>query len=176
MPSSTNADAAGRSSSGGSAQDAQAWNSQRNTRRELAAELLAYGVTVFVVPDATSIDEPLDQRSATAHWVAHNAITLTAAQPEKPVLLVAQGAAGALMPAVGFSQKASRRPVSGYVVIDGALPKPGAADWPDAPVTYVQTTSDGATKDAAHQAQLRGWTVEKTQNAADVIRAIIDTL
>lgn len=155
---------------------ADVWAAQRNTRRELAAELLAYGVSVFVVPDAAEPEELLDQRTATAHWVAHNAVTLTAAQPEKPVLLVAQGAAGAMMPAVGFSQKASRRPVSGYVVVDGALPKPGAADWPDAPVTYVQTTSDGATKDAAHQAELRGWTVEKNQNAADVIRAIIDSL
>ena len=45
-------------------------------------------------------------------------------------MLVAFGAAGQLLAALGFSQKASRRPVASYVVVDGSIPKPGAADWP----------------------------------------------
>jgi hypothetical protein len=64
-----------------------------------------------------------------------------------------------MLPALGFSQKASRRPVAGYVLIDDQLPKAGTAggaDWPDAPVTYVATGPDYA--DTAHQAELRGWT------------------
>ncbi len=147
-----------------------------SSRRELAAELMAYGINVFVVPEAPDPGETLDSRTATAHWVAHNAVTLTAEQPEKPILLVASGAAGAMMPAVGFSQKASRRPVSGYVVVDGVLPKAGAADWPDAPVTYVRTTTDKHAVAAARDAGLRGWTVETTRTPGDVVRHITNEL
>jgi hypothetical protein len=148
----------------------------RDDRRELAAELMAYGLNVFLVPGAPEPGESLDERTATAHWVAHNAITLTAEQPTKPILLVASGDAGAMMPAVGFSQKASRRPVSGYVVINGLLPKPGAADWPDAPVTYVRTSGDAVTVAAAREAELRGWTVETVSSPATAIREITSQL
>jgi len=137
---------------------------------------MAYGINVYLVPDAPEPGETLDARTSMAHWVAHNAVTLTAEQPTKPILLVAFGAAGAMMPAVGFSQKASRRPVSGYVVIDGALPKPGAADWPDAPVTYVRTTSDAGALTAAREAVLRGWTVETVSSPATAIREITSEL
>ncbi|NQU36014.1 MAG: hypothetical protein HQ526_00275 [Actinobacteria bacterium] len=143
-----------------------------DNRRELAAELMAYGINVYLVPQAPEPGETLDARTATAHWVAHNAVTLTAERPNKPILLVATGSAGAMMPAVGFSQKASRRPVSGYVVIDGVLPKAGAADWPDAPVTYVRTTADPAAMAAAREAGLRGWTVETVSSPATAIREI----
>lgn len=145
-------------------------------RRELAAELMAYGLNVFLVPAAPEPGEFLDPRTATAHWVAHNAVTLTAEQPTKPILLVASGEAGAMMPAVGFSQKASRRPVSGYVVINGLLPKPGAADWPDAPVTYVRTSDDAVAVAAAREAELRGWTVETVTSPATAIREIASQL
>lgn len=158
-----------------------AWDEVWPGRRELAAELMAYGVNVYVVPEAPAVDEDLDVRTATAHWVAHNAMTLTADQPERPVLLVAFGAAGALMPALGFSQKASRRPVSGYVVIDGVLPKAGAGDWPDAPITYIATSTDSevtataqAARDTLHQADLRGWTTEATTEPGIVIRNMVD--
>lgn len=146
-----------------------------SNRRELAAELMAYGVKVLLLPEAPPVEEGIDLRTATAHWVAHNAMTLTAAHPEKPVLLVASGTAGSLLPALGFSQKASRRPVAGYVVVDGVLPKAGAADWPDAPVTYIETGAGGdSTREAAREAELRGWTVEKDPDTAAVIRALFD--
>ena len=138
------------------------------TRRELAAELMAYGVGVLVIPDVPETD-PSDVRMATAHWVAHSAMTLTAAQPQRPVLLVASGAAGSLLPALGFSQKASRRPVAGYVVIDGDLPKAGAADWPDAPVTYIAAS---AADQNLRTAELRGWTVETNPEPSQVLRSI----
>ena len=140
-------------------------------RREIAADLLAHGIKVYVVPDAPE-SEGDDLRHATAHWVAHNAMTLTAAQPEKPIMLVAFGAAGQLLAALGFSQKASRRPVASYVVVDGSIPKPGAADWPDAPVTHIATehSIDGK---SARQAELRGWTVENATDVAATLRAVI---
>ena len=136
---------------------------------------MAYGIKVYIVPDAPPTDPDLDLKTATAHWIAHNAMTLTAAQPERPVLLVAQGSAGSLLRALGFSQKASRRPVSGYIVVDGDIPKAGGGDWPDAPVTYIATAAGQAIPaiaDNAHQAELRGWTVEKT-DAATVIRTLL---
>jgi len=136
-------------------------------RREIQAELLAYGINTLVIPEAPEPDEELDLRGATANWVAHNAIALSDAQPPKPVLLVASGAAGSLLPALGFSQRASRRPVAGYVVVDGELPKAGAADWPDAPVTYITSANGGGDGDAAaREAELRGWTVVNNNEAA----------
>lgn len=140
-------------------------------RREIAAELLAHRINVYVVPDAPDAGDE-DLRHATAHWVAHNAMTLTAAQPEKPILLVAFGAAGRLLAALGFSQKASRRPVAGYVVVDGSIPKAGSDDWPDAPVTYIST---GQLAETEHfrQAELRGWTVEKSPDIGAALRAIV---
>lgn len=143
-------------------------------RRSLAAELIAYGLPVHQVPPVEPTEADLDARSATAHWIAHIAMDLTASQPDRPVLLVAYGGGGPMLPALGFSQKASRRPVSGYVVIDDALPKPGAADWPDAPVSYVQTTDDYA--DEAHQAELRGWTVERDADVGKCLRRIFMSL
>lgn len=137
-------------------------------RRSLAAELIAYGVNVHQVPAVPPTDDELDPRSATAHWVAHIAMDLTAEQPERPVLLVAYGGGGPMLPALGFSQKASRRPVSGYVIVDDELPKVGSADWPDAPITFIATGPDHA--DNAHQAKLRGWTTYDTSDVAAAIR------
>lgn len=140
-------------------------------RRIVAADLLAHGVNVLVMPDAPIVEAD-DYRTATAQWVAHNAITLTAAQPAKPLMLVAAGNAGQLLAALGFSQKASRRPVASYVVVDGSIPKPGATDWPDAPVTYLIHGSDPS-NEHARQAELRGWTVEKSEDVAASIRTIL---
>lgn len=140
-------------------------------RREIAADLMAHGVNVYVVPDAPDSSET-DLPTATAHWVAHNAMTLTAAQPQKPIMLVAFGAAGQLLAALGFSQKASRRPVASYVVVDGTIPKAGSADWPDAPVSYLHT-EDATIEGPAREAELRGWTVESSSDVAASLRAIL---
>ena len=152
-------------SAGGTASDPAA------ERREIAADLMAHGVNVYVVPDAPAADG-LDLRTATAHWVAHNAMTLTAAQPEKPLMLVAFGGAGQLLAALGFSQKASRRPVASYVVVDGTIPKAGSADWPDAPVSYISSSTEPPAG-AAREAELRGWTVEQSPDVAATLRTIL---
>lgn len=141
-------------------------------RRTVAAELMAYGVNVHCVPQTPATEEVLDPRSATAHWVAHIAMNLGEAQPERPILLVAYGAGGPMLPALGFSQKASRRPVAGYVVVDDELPRAGSADWPDAPITYIRTSDEF--RDHAHQAELRGWTVEATDDVSATLRTIVD--
>ncbi len=144
-----------------------------NLRRELAAELLTYGVSVLLIPAAEPTGDGLDYKTATAHWIAHNAASITAALPEQPILLVALGPSGALLPALGFSSRASRRRVAGYVVIDGDLPKMGTPDWPDAPVTVVTTTAaSAATVAEAATAKLRGWTVEPDADPGAVLRAL----
>lgn len=163
------------------------WKDQRS----IAGGLVGYGVNTYVVPPPEPADPELDLKTATAHWVAHIALNLTQAQPVKPILLVAHGAAGQLLPAIGFAQKASRRPVAGYVVVDGQLPKVGAADWPDAPVTFIRTavTSDGdgaqpsidgtlpiagdtVPQDPARVAELRGWTVYIDVDPVEVLREL----
>lgn len=156
--------------------------------RSIAGGLVGYGVNTYVVPPPAPAEPGLDLKTATAHWVAHIALNLTQAQPTKPILLVAHGVAGQLLPAIGFAQKASRRPVAGYVVVDGDLPKVGAADWPDAPVSYIRTTDGAAAAEAAAKtlpvagqeqpqdparvAELRGWTVYDDADPVEVLREI----
>ncbi len=118
--------------------------------RECAAELAAYGYTVRILPAAPdTADSALDMAGA---YVAHCALQLAADTARTPVLLVAHGAAGRMVSALGFAQKASRRRVLGYALIEADLPKAGVQDWPDAPVTYIGSRE-------AVLAGLRGWDV-----------------
>jgi hypothetical protein len=126
------------------------------------------------VPEAAPED---DERTRTAHWVAHLAIGLATGGAAAPVLLVLGGSAGALAPALGFSQKASRRAVSGYVLVDAAVPpaESRGGDWPDAPVVFV--ASPAADPLETNQARLRGWQVLEVPDAwpgtvADAIASI----
>lgn len=123
------------------------------------------GVRVLApfVPEGSPDD---DARTANAHWVAHLAIGLATGGAVAPVLLVVVGEAGALVPALGFSQKASRRAVCGYVLIDAAVPpiESRGGDWPDAPVHFV--ASPAADPLEANQARLRGWDVVEVPDAA----------
>ena len=141
----------------------------------LAAALRDADVAV-VVPDLPPEDDghPSTGPARTAHWVAHCALGIRAAEPREPVLLVAAGPAGAMLPALGFAQRAARRAVAGYVLLDAALPRPGAAaDWPDAPVVCVLagaasgTDTDAAA--AADDARRRGWEVVVSDDPAGVL-------
>jgi hypothetical protein len=124
----------------------------------------AAGVRVLSldVPDPDEADDP---RTARAHWVAHLAIGLATSGAKAPVLVVLGGASGAMAAAVGFSQKASRRAVSGYVLVDAVVPAAESRtdDWPDAPVHYV--ASPAADPLEANQARLRGWFVHEVPDA-----------
>ena len=124
------------------------------------------------VPDPEAGD---DARTARAHWVAHLAIGIAARSARAPVLLVLGGGSGALAPAVGFSQRAARRAVSGYVLVDAAVPpaESRGGDWPDAPVHYI--ASPAADPLEVNQARLRGWTVHEVPDAgaATVAGAVV---
>jgi len=107
-----------------------------------------------------------DARTVRAHWVAHLAVALATGGAQAPVLLVLAGTGGALAPALGFSQKASRRGVGGYVLVDAATPpaESRGGDWPDAPVHYV--ASPAADPLDVNQARLRGWDVVEVDDLA----------
>ncbi len=127
-------------------------------RRELAGVLAGWGIRV-VIPHLRPRDgaESADERLGVAGWVADQAVAITAAHVEGPLILVSTGGANRAVPALGYSQRASRRSVVAYVLIDGPLPDVSRAgsDWPEAPVVHV--TTPGADAEPAAAARLRGW-------------------
>ena len=138
------------------------------------------GVKVLTVPsvDYQATD---DLRTQRAHWVATLAVAMSTSGLSAPVALVLFGSAGALAPAVGFSQRASRRAVSGYVLVDADVPTIGGAheDWPDAPVVYLYSAA--AHELNVNQARLRGWHLVPLADAtpstiSGAIAAVIPTL
>ena len=136
-------------------------------RRELAAALAGWGIPV-VVPHPTPHLAEADERLSLAAWVADQAVAITGAQTSGPLILVCRGSANRAVPALGFAQRASRRSVVGYVLIDGPLPDAARAgsDWPDAPVVYVASTP--GPDPSIRAAELRGWATV----AADPIEAV----
>ena len=129
-------------------------------RRELAGVLAGWGIHV-VIPHLQPREgaEAADERMGIAAWVSDQAIAITAAHVEGPLILVSSGDANRAVPALGFSQRASRRSVVAYVLIEGPLPDPSRSgrDWPDAPVVLV--TSPDADGAPAAAARLRGWSI-----------------
>jgi hypothetical protein len=136
------------------------------------ADALLASVAAVSAPEAPLPHPGDDERTARAHWVAEVAMHLAVTGAQGPLLLVLAGSAGELAPAVGFSQRASRRPVAGYVLVDAATPPMdgGVVDWPDAPVTYL--ASPAADPLQVNQARLRGWVVTELTDATEVAAAV----
>jgi hypothetical protein len=135
------------------------------------------------IPDVATIvlpDLPADLHD---DWVPRTAVALTTALREHdgehpaPLVLVCTGPFAAFTPHLGFAQRAARRSVAGYVLINPVLPAPGAvSDWPDAPVHVVITPDAPATVlDVERAAHLRGWTVHTT-DAATAVNTIVTSL
>lgn len=145
-----------------------------SARRDVAADLAAHAIPIFIPVQPAELDDAASARELTANWVAHIAVDLTRARPEMPLLLVAHGESGSRVQALGFSQRASRHAIAGYVFIDAELPVPAGSDWPDAPVDVITTVdaSPAATK-TARIAALRGWTCHLGADPADVIRDLM---
>jgi hypothetical protein len=128
---------------------------------DLPEMLRSYGLDVVApdVPDATG-----------PRYIARVSLTITATDPVVPLVLVAHGAAGPLLPGVSLAQRAAHRPIAGFVFVDADLPRrgahdhaapedtlPTAPDWPEAPCGYLRTHSDHTHAEARREAQLRGW-------------------
>ncbi|GAB2814680.1 hypothetical protein GCM10027176_19130 [Actinoallomurus bryophytorum] len=80
----------------------------------------ALGPYDVVVPEVTDDDRP----PYGPRYVARAALEITAAGVRPPVVLVAHGDAGPLLPAIGAAQRAAHRLVGGYVFVDAVLPGP----------------------------------------------------
>ncbi len=110
-------------------------------------------------------------------YVAGAALRIGAADPRAPLVLVAYGAAGPALPALGGAQRAAHRMVGAYVFVDAELPVP-AGDWPDAPCGYLATSPGDPRLDAA---RLRAWRTSGTGAAepaglASALLELIDDL
>ncbi|UOE22138.1 hypothetical protein NI17_018715 [Thermobifida halotolerans] len=154
------------------------WGSLPHDLAERGAEV--------VVAEVTDDDRP----PYASRYVARAALEIAAADPAGPLLLVASGAAGPLLPAIAAAQRAAHRAVAGYVLVDALVPQPGTptraelsaaqqhldppvrppgffteplpmtADWPDAPCGYLRTGD--AYAHPARLAELRSWPVRHT--------------
>ncbi|MFI0448158.1 hypothetical protein [Actinomadura sp. 6N118] len=147
---------------------------------DLPEMLRSYGMDV-VTPDVTE---------SGTRYVARASLIIAATAPTSPLVLIAYGAAGPLLPAVALAQRAAHRKVGGYVFIDAELPRPQRehdhedppapvpADWPDAPCGYLRT--NGAEPDehrqAMREATLRGWPVVEHRPPAAVAQALSELI
>ena len=142
----------------------------------------ALGSYEVVVPEIADDDRP----PYGGRYVARAALEIMSAGVRPPVVLVAHGGAGPLLPPVGAAQRAAHRLVGAYVFLDAVLPggretayakeevpagvtlrardagffaedPPLPQDWPDAPCGYLHTSARH--DDQARQARMRGWAV-----------------
>jgi hypothetical protein len=84
----------------------------------LADELRALGHAV-VVPEVVDDDEP----PYASRFIARVAQQLQLDAPGQPVVLIGHGAAGPLLPQIGFARHSAGAPVAGYVFLDAMLPR-----------------------------------------------------
>jgi len=153
--------------------DAESWG-------DLPEILRSHGLDV-VTPDV---------RETGHRYIARVSLIIAAADPATPLVLVAHGAAGRLLPGVALGQRAAHRRVGGYAFVDADLPRPmhlpeeGSSDgelpmppdWPDAPCGYLRTHSDrdgsSGHDEAVREARLRGWPVIEHEPPATVAQAL----
>ena len=75
--------------------------------------------------DALVLDISADDSPPYAvRYVAAAAAQIAAADPTSPLVLVAHSGAGYLLPQLGFTQRAARRGIGGYVFLDAGIPVP----------------------------------------------------
>jgi hypothetical protein len=92
---------------------------------------------------------------------------ITRLAPTPPLVIVAVGDLAALLPAVALAQRAARRQVLAYVLIDPEYP-PVSEGWPDARV-YVL----GSPGVDLRTAELRGWETGPVTGLRDLILEIL---
>ncbi|TYB49492.1 hypothetical protein [Actinomadura chibensis] len=148
---------------------------------DLPAALRAAGLDVRApdVPDETG-----------PRYIARAALLVGASGPVPPLVLVARGAAGPLLPGLALAQRAAHRPIGGYVFVDADLPHPlrhdHAApendvpmppDWPEAPCGYLRTHPVGQAHDQAlREAHLRGWPTKDQDPQTPLPQALRDLI
>jgi hypothetical protein len=91
---------------------------------------------------------------------------ITRLTPTPPLLIVTEGAYSALLPAIALAQRAARRRVLGYVLIDPEYP-PVTEAWPDARVHVL-----GSAGAELRTAELRGWETGSVTGLRDLIELL----
>ena len=156
---------------------------------DLPEMLRSYGLDV-ITPDVPA--------GTGARYVARASLIISATNPVVPLVLIAHGAAGPLLPAIALAQRAAHRPVGGYVFVDADLPRPLRAhdhdhdalpdesrvpippDWPEAPCGYLRTHADrtesSGRDQAVREARLRGWPVIEHEPPAAVAQALSELI
>lgn len=101
-------------------------------------------------------------------WIAAVSLGIARSGPAfEGIHLVAFGEVASRLPSIGFSQRAARRTVHSYTCVD-AIPTGQFVDWPDAPVTIIQT-NQLALAEISNTSRLRGWDFVKTDSAVEAI-------
>lgn len=139
---------------------------------QVVAELVGMGLRVFV-PPAADLPPVLPPLLADTRRVASVAMWLRSQEAAGPIVVVALGDGGRLLPALALSQRAAGRLINGYVLVDSRAPAP-AMDWPDAPVTWIATgVGEGVEADGALPARLRGFEVAELRDPAEAAAAAL---
>jgi len=115
------------------------------------------GVTTVALAPDTDDSIPLIARVCAA---------ITRLAPEPPLVIVAEGRWAELLPGIALAQRAARRRVLAYVLVDPDYPAVSEG-WPDARVHAV-----GSTGFDLSMARLRGWDTHEVTQARDLVRSI----
>jgi hypothetical protein len=88
---------------------------------------------------------------------------ITRMAPAPPLVIVAVGAMAALLPSVALAQRAARRQVLAYVLVDPEYPAVSEG-WPDARVHVL-----GSPEFDLRTAELRGWETGSVTELRDLV-------
>jgi hypothetical protein len=129
--------------------------------------MLSAVTDVLVLGDAPELDG-LGARAVVpaigdAPLAARVCAEITRLAPSSPLLIVAVGAMAALLPSVALAQRAARRQVLGYVLVDPEYPAVSEG-WPDARVHVL-----GSPEFELRTADLRGWETGSVTELRDLV-------
>ena len=133
--------------------------------------MLSAVTTVMMLGEIPGPDElgalRIDPPAGEAPLAARVCAEITRLAPAPPLLIVAVGSLATLVPSIALAQRAARRPVLGYVLIDPEYP-PVSESWPDARVHVLGTEGFDV-----RTAQLRGWETGSVSSVHDLVRSIL---
>jgi hypothetical protein len=132
--------------------------------------MLSAVTNVMVLGDAPGLDDLAVTRvlapAGEAPLAARVCAEITRLAPTPPLVIVAVGDLAALLPAVALAQRAARRQVMAYVLIDPDYPVVSEG-WPDARVHVL-----GSAGVDLRTAELRGWETGPVTGLRDLILEI----
>ncbi len=132
--------------------------------------MLSAVTNVMVLGDAPGLNDLAATRvlppAGEAPLAARVCAEITRLAPTPPLVIVAVGNLAPLLPAVALAQRAARRQVLAYVLIDPEYPAVSDA-WPDARVHVL-----GSPGVDLRTAELRGWEIGPVTILRDLILEI----